>query len=120
MASNEENLRADSIGYDLSDAQLGAFVSIQNDNNILISGGAGEGKTLLIEAIIYLVLNIWGYKADDVAITATTALAALPLKNGRTFHSWAGIGIGDKSVDKYLADNAVMKMKSKKRIANDY
>lgn len=74
----------------LTDEHMLAYHSIVvNANNTLLTGGAGVGKTtflkLIIDALVALKVN--------VAVTATTGIAGSHL-NGRTLHSWSGIGLG--------------------------
>jgi ATP-dependent DNA helicase PIF1 len=66
---------------------------INNNENIFINGRAGTGKTFMLNKIVRHFL----YK-KTIAITASTGIAALNL-GGRTLHSWAGIGLGEDSVE---------------------
>lgn len=72
----------------LSDAQRRAFEAILCGKNILLTGPAGTGKSYLIKKISEL------YKKRDVkvGITSTTGASAV-LVEGKTIHSWSGIGI---------------------------
>jgi hypothetical protein len=71
--------------------------------NVFLTGAAGSGKTWLLNAYIEH-LRAHGV---GVAVTASTGIAATHL-NGRTLHSWSGIGVRDslteQDLDK-LADN---------------
>lgn len=61
---------------------------LKTGKNVFLTGPAGSGKTyLLIKYVDFLKKN--GIKA---AITASTGIAATHL-NGRTIHSWCGMGI---------------------------
>jgi len=60
-------------------------------NNVFLTGPAGSGKTYLLNQYIsYLRKHRVG-----VAITASTGIAATHL-NGRTIHSWSGMGVRDE------------------------
>ena len=84
--------------------QLSAIEFVKNRENIFItSKGAGCGKTFLLNHIIDKFGSFWGYN-KKLAVTATTGVASLLLKNGRTIHSWAGIGLGDASVENLYND----------------
>lgn len=83
----------------LSDKQQLVFDSVVNGNNVFLTGPGGTGKTALIREIY-----------DDsiktnkcIQLTAMTGVAAIQLhENAKTLHSWAGIGLGDYPIDKYI------------------
>mgnify|MGYP001029629261 CR=1 FL=1 len=81
----------------LTEEQEKAYEYIDNGKNIFItSRGAGCGKTFLLKHIIER------YKSRRfIAVTASTGIAAV-LLNGRTLHSWAGIGLGKKDVNSLI------------------
>jgi hypothetical protein len=59
--------------------------------NVFLTGPAGSGKTFLLNKYIdYLKKN-----DIKVAVTASTGIAATHL-NGRTIHSWCGMGISQE------------------------
>lgn len=59
-------------------------------HNIFLTGAAGSGKTYLLSRYIdHLRRHEVG-----IAVTASTGIAATHL-NGRTIHSWSGIGVRD-------------------------
>ncbi len=71
--------------------QKDALGILKIGKNVFLTGPAGSGKT-------YLLSNYIKYLKDNrikVAITASTGLAATHL-NGRTIHSWCGMGIEEK------------------------
>jgi ATP-dependent DNA helicase PIF1 len=70
---------------------------VKDQKNLFITGRAGTGKTVLIRAITRWARDKRGKK---VHVTAPTGGAAL-LINGTTIHTWAGVGLGEKSVGYY-------------------
>ncbi|XP_065658891.1 ATP-dependent DNA helicase PIF1-like [Hydra vulgaris] len=80
----------------LSSEQKLAFKWLDDGENFFITGGAGCGKSYLIDAIA---------KSDQIykqmTVTASTGIAAY-LLNGSTVHSFAGIETGTKSDDYYI------------------
>lgn len=73
----------------MNQEQTAALQAVKDGKNIFLTGAGGTGKSYTINAIV-----AWAKEADIlVAVTAMTGCAAL-LLNGRTLHSWAGIGLG--------------------------
>lgn len=68
----------------LSPEQLNVFAALQDGRNILVTGGAGTGKSFLLNKI---------RECLRPAVTASTGIAALNI-SGCTLHSWSGYGIG--------------------------
>lgn len=58
--------------------------------NVFLTGAAGAGKTWLLNTYIKHLRS----HNVEVAVTASTGIAATHL-NGRTIHSWSGIGVRD-------------------------
>jgi ATP-dependent DNA helicase PIF1 len=84
----------------LSTEQRDAYDAVLRGESIFLTGPGGTGKSHLIRL---LVENI-----PSPAITAMTGCAAVLLGHGaKTFHSWAGIGLG-----KETAEVCAKKMKS--------
>jgi len=76
-------------------SQTEVLARLLNRENLFISGPAGSGKTTIIKKFID-ILDAQFKGNFTVAITASTGLAA-KLINGRTIHSWSGLGIYSKN-----------------------
>ncbi len=77
--------------------QKDAIDILKQGNNVFLTGPAGSGKTFLLNKYIeYLKKN-----KIKVSVTASTGIAASHI-NGRTIHSWCGIGINEKLTDSQL------------------
>lgn len=72
----------------LSPAQKLAIEAVFQGKNILLTGPAGTGKSHTIRRI----KEIYELKQLRIGITSTTGASAM-LIEGKTIHSWAGIGI---------------------------
>lgn len=100
----EQTSKLDSIIYELN-----------KGNNVLLSGPGGSGKTWTLGAIVE---NLGGSK--KISCCATTGIAAVGMnmsKKVRTLHSWAGVGMAQKSKSKLLGEvmtneNAVKRWKT--------
>ena len=71
--------------------QTEALEILKGGSNVFLTGSAGSGKTYLLNKFITYLKE----KKISVWITASTVIAATHL-NGRTIHSWAGLGIEEK------------------------
>lgn len=78
--------------------------------NVFLTGAAGAGKTWLLNAYIHH-LRAHGV---NVAVTASTGIAATHL-DGRTIHSWSGIGVRDS-----LNEQDLEKLAANSRIRRNY
>jgi ATP-dependent exoDNAse (exonuclease V) alpha subunit len=78
--------------------------------NIFLTGAAGAGKTWLLNHYIKHLRT----HGVGVAITASTGVAATHL-NGRTIHSWSGIGVRDA-----LSKGDLEKLLRNKRLQRNY
>lgn len=70
--------------------------AIERGDNVLIIGEGGTGKTFLLR-MLFSKLSA----KKECAMTATTGAAAI-LVEGKTLHSWAGIGLGQDEVEKLV------------------
>ncbi|XP_052762246.1 uncharacterized protein LOC128204884 [Mya arenaria] len=75
-----------------SPEQLEFLNLASNGHNIILTGQGGTGKTYAIRAIVARLMDI-----KNVAVTATTGIAATQYTNGQTIHSWCGLGDGSIS-----------------------
>ena len=81
---------------ELSPEQRLAFNKYIMGHNIFITGPGGSGKSALIKLIYQDALS----KNKNVQVCALTGCAAVLLNcKARTLHSWAGIGLGNASID---------------------
>jgi len=94
----------------LSAEQKLVIESISQGHNVLVSGGAGTGKSYLLN---YLKRN---YSKHGIAITASTGIAAVNI-GGATIHSWAGIGLANLPIEQIIANLFSAKLsKTRRRI----
>jgi len=84
-----------------------AFEVLKNEQVVFLTGSAGTGKTFLLNRFIEHVTKV---EKKEVAVTASTGIAATHL-NGRTIHSWSGMGI-----EKEMTDAEIQKLMKKKPI----
>lgn len=80
---------------------------INKGENIFITGYAGTGKSYILKKLKNM------FKID---VTSTTGLAAVNVQ-GQTIHSWAGVGICNKPVDR-VVENILKRSSLKKQIFN--
>jgi ATP-dependent exoDNAse (exonuclease V) alpha subunit len=101
----------DSIDFSLLSSQQKKVVeTFQNKKNIFVSGGAGTGKSFLLN---FFKRN---YSPSQLSITASTGVAALNV-GGTTIHSWAGIGLANMPIEKIIENIFSAKMsKVRKKI----
>jgi ATP-dependent exoDNAse (exonuclease V) alpha subunit len=79
----------------LSKSQQEVIESFEAGENIFVTGGAGSGKSYLLN---YLKQN---YSKFGFEVAASTGVAALNI-GGLTIHSWAGIGLANLPVDQIV------------------
>jgi ATP-dependent DNA helicase PIF1 len=84
---------------ELSNEQQIAFDKYVQGHNIFITGPGGSGKSVLIKSIYKHAYN----RFKDIHVTALTGCAAVLLNcKAKTLHSWAGIGLGNNTIDKLV------------------
>ncbi len=81
----------------LSEEQKLVIDNISQGHNILITGGAGTGKSHLLN---YLKRH---YSNLGLVVTASTGIAAINI-GGSTIHSWSGIGLANLPIDQIIAN----------------
>jgi ATP-dependent exoDNAse (exonuclease V) alpha subunit len=75
---------------DWTEDQARAIQALEGPNNVFLTGGAGTGKSTVISGFIK--------GQEGVAVLASTGTAAILLQ-GRTFHSFFGLGIMEGGAD---------------------
>jgi ATP-dependent exoDNAse (exonuclease V) alpha subunit len=80
---------------DLSDKQKQVIELFLQGKNLFISGGAGCGKSYLLN---FLKRN---FANNGLEITASTGIAAVNI-GGSTIHSWAGIGLANQPIEQII------------------
>ncbi|ESO05965.1 hypothetical protein HELRODRAFT_160066 [Helobdella robusta] len=76
----------------LTPEQNSVYEAVIQGHNIFFTGSAGTGKSLILSKIIGVL------PPDNTFITASTGLAACNIK-GTTIHSFAGMGLGESSLE---------------------
>ena len=85
--------------YEFSKEQQIAFEKYLKGNNIFITGPGGSGKSALIQKIFEHAYH----QFKDIQVTALTGCAAVLLNcKAKTLHSWAGIGLGNASLEQLV------------------
>ena len=90
--------------------QLEVLEKVNDESNILITGGGGVGKSYTVK----LILNYAKSNGKKVGICALTGSAAV-LIDATTLHSYLGIGLGKESVE-YLISKIGKIPKTKKKL----
>lgn len=97
-------------------SQAEVMARLLRRENLFISGLAGSGKTAVIETFIKLI-DAEYHGNFNVAVTASTGIAAT-LLNGKTIHSWAGLGISTDPFNRRAVDVAMKRKKTTARFAD--
>jgi len=105
----------------LSPEQERICTAAQVGHNILITGSAGTGKSVLLRELRRR-LDTDGFGGRFV-VTASTGIAAINVR-GATLHSWAGLGLAEGSCEQLLERvrerrKAVQRIREVKRLAID-
>jgi len=96
---------------ELSKEQHLAFDKYIQGKNVFITGPGGSGKSELIKKIYQDALE----KEKEIQVCALTGCAALLLRcKAKTLHSWAGIGLGNGSMEELV--NKIKKNKFAKAV----
>ena len=81
-------------------------------NHVAVIGSAGTGKSVTLRHLVRALKQQRNMTVTNMPVTAPSGIAALNV-NGSTIHSWAGIGLGDRSaVD---LTNEVLRVPFRKR-----
>jgi len=104
--SESDAKRVAIIDSELSDEQREVLDAVMRGESVFFTGCAGTGKSFLLRQIIQQLPR------DTTFVTAPTGIAACHL-GGVTLHNFAGIGLGNDSVEKLVA--SIRKGKAGKR-----
>jgi len=89
-----------------------ALQILKMGHNVFLTGAAGSGKTFVLNKYVRYLKNC----NIGVGITASTGIAATHM-NGRTIHSWCGMGIKDR-LDKHDIRALMENSKLARRLEN--
>lgn len=84
---------------ELSTEQQEAFDNFLKGRNVFVTGAGGTGKSALIKKIYSHAVE----NGRNIQVSALTGCAAILLGcKACTLHSWAGIGLGNGTLDEYV------------------
>lgn len=86
-----------------------ALEILKTGQNVFLTGAAGSGKT----HVLHQYIDYLKEKRVAYVCTASTGLAASHL-DGRTFHSWSGIGLETTVEDPFKLDDLIRKRDKRK------
>ncbi|CBY19601.1 unnamed protein product [Oikopleura dioica] len=92
----------------LNEIQKQIIAAARVGDSIFFTGAAGTGKSYVLKELIKSL------PTDTTAITASTGCAAAPLQ-GQTLHAFAGIGVGQRTLE-----NCIALVKSKKSLTRSW
>jgi len=101
---NQKNLDFTS----LSNQQSQVLESFQAGRNIFVTGGAGSGKSYLLN---FLKRN---FSQFGLEVTASTGIAAVNI-GGSTIYSWAGIGLANMPLEQIIENLFTAKLSRVRR-----
>lgn len=74
-------------------SQTEALIRMIKGENVFLSGSAGAGKTYVLNRFDNIMHLLYNFQDNELVFTGTTGMASTLLPNGRTIHSWCGLGI---------------------------
>lgn len=74
-------------------SQTEALIRMLKGENVFLSGSAGAGKTYVLNRFNDIMRLLYNVNEHELVFTGTTGMASTLLPNGRTIHSWCGLGI---------------------------
>lgn len=95
--------------------QAEALEILKMGANVFLTGPAGSGKTYLINEYV----NYLRSQNITAGITASTGIAATHI-NGRTIHSWSGLGVIDSRLDRKGLEKRFRSILSKEYLQKRY
>ena len=100
------------IGSGLSNKQKIAFELFKTEENLLILGPGGVGKSKIIKTMENYIKT--EYPTKNIYITSTTGISAFSV-GGVTIHSFMGIGTGEQDIG-FLIRKILRKKEQRQRI----